>query len=387
MEMDIAPIIAESAPGRRKGDGQLKVAVAGAGINGVMCAWALLERDVQVTVFERDLPMSATSRSSTKLLHGGLRYLEHWDFGLVREGLQARAWWLKHAPQHTRRVEIALPVYRGAKRNRWMLKAGLLLYEFLAGDARLGRHRWLTPRQMAERNPCLKRERLLGGYLFEDGQMDDYALGNWALDRIVERGAVVRRHCPILCVDTAGGVVTDRGREQFDAVVNACGPWAGELLDRSGIARQHRLELVRGSHLLVAGRIDCGFLLESPDDGRPCFVLPYGDYTLVGTTEVRQSLDEPIVCSAGERAYLTRLYNAWFEPDLDAAGSITSFAGVRPLVAAAGGNLHALTRESAIEVHGRLVSIFGGKWTTSRQLGVRVAAAVEILLEGSVTRT
>lgn len=385
--MDIAPIIAESAPGRRKGDGQLNVAVAGAGINGIMCAWALLERGVEVTVFERDLPVSATSRASTKLLHGGLRYLEHWDFGLVREGLRARAWWLGQAPQHTRRVEIALPVYQTAKRNRWKLKAGLLLYEFLAGDARLGRHRWLSRQQMLDRNPCLKRERLLGGYLFEDGQMDDYALGNWALDRIVEQGAVLRNHCPILCVDTAGGVVTARGREQFDAVVNACGPWAGELLDRSSIAHQHRLDLVRGSHLLVAGRIDCGFLLESPDDGRPCFVLPYGDHTLVGTTEVRQSLDEPIVCSAGEQSYLTRLYNAWFEPGLDTEAIVTSFAGVRPLVAATGHNMNALTRESAIEVRGRLVSVFGGKWTTSRQLGEEVAAAVGTLVGIKATQT
>ena len=341
-----------------------------------MSAWALLEQGHEVVLFERDEPMGATSQASTKLLHGGLRYLEHGDFALVREGLRARAWWLENAPRHTRTIEIAIPLYRGSRRWRLSLKSGLLLYQWLAGRHGLGGHRWLGAEALARQVPQLRTDGLRGAYVFRDGQMDDHALGSWALQRIVEMGAQVRANTPVERIDLGGEVVASTGRERFDAVVNACGPWAASLLEQSGMDSPHRLDLVRGSHLLVSPRHRLGFLLEAPDDGRPCFVLPYGGHTLVGTTEVRQVLGEPVKCSDAERVYLMRLYDAYFDPGLGPDGILSDFAGIRPLVASREENANAVTRESAIVRQGRTLTIYGGKWTTSRELGLQVAAAV-----------
>lgn len=329
-----------------------------------------------MVLFERDDPMGATSRASTKLLHGGLRYLEHGDFALVREGLRARAWWLENAPRHTRTIEIAIPLYRGSRRWRLTLKSGLLLYQWLAGRHSLGGHRWMSAVALARQVPQLRTAGLRGAYVFRDGQMDDHALGGWALQRIVKMGAQVRAHTRVERIDPAGEVMATTGRERFDAVVNACGPWAASLLENSGMEAAHRLDLVRGSHLLASPRHRLGFLLESPDDGRPCFVLPYGEHTLIGTTEVRQGLEEPVVCSGAERAYLTRLYDAYFDPCLGPDDILSDFAGIRPLVASQEKRANAVTRESVIVRQGRTLTIYGGKWTTSRELGLQVAEAV-----------
>lgn len=341
-----------------------------------MSAWALLERGHEVVLFERDDPMGATSRASTKLLHGGLRYLEHGDFALVREGLRARAWWLKNAPRHTRTIEIAIPLYRGSRRWRLTLKSGLLLYQWLAGRQGLGGHRWISAAALARQVPQLRTHGLRGAYVFRDGQMDDYALGCWALQRVVEMGAQLRAHTRVEGIDPDGVVTATTGRERFDAVVNACGPWAVSLLENSGMGSAQRLDLVRGSHLLASPCHRLGFLVESPDDGRPCFVLPYAGHTLIGTTEVRQGLDEPVKCSGAERAYLTRLYDAYFDPCLEPDGILSDFAGIRPLVASQEKSANALTRESMIVRQGRTLTIYGGKWTTSRELGLQVADAV-----------
>ncbi len=341
-----------------------------------MSAWALLEDGHEVVLFEQAGPMEATSSASTKLLHGGLRYLEHGDFGLVREGLRARSWWLKHAPQHTRSIEIAIPIYRRSRRSRLTLKAGLMLYEILAGRQRLGHHYWLDGVQLSKRVPALRTDGLRGAYLFRDGQMDDHALGKWALGKIVGMGAQLMSGLRVERVDSDGIVITAQGEQKFDGVVNAAGPWASALLERSNIRPRHRLDLIRGSHLLVACRHQCGFLVESPDDARPCFVLPYGEHTLIGTTEVRQTLEQPVECSEEESAYLLRVYDALFDPGSESLEVISSFAGVRPLVASAVGDAGAITRESVIECQGRVLTIFGGKWTTSRELGLKVAGTI-----------
>lgn len=354
----------------------MRLAVVGAGINGIMSAWALREDGHEVVLYEQGEPMKATSSASTKLLHGGLRYLEHGDIGLVREGLRARSWWLNRAPELTRSIEIAVPVYRGAGRGRWTLKAGLALYDLLAGRSRLCRHRWLDHGQLNARVTDLKTKGLLGAYVFCDGQMDDYALGMWALDQVRATGVRLLSNTPVERVERNGTVVTARGRDEYDGIVNATGPWSAEMLERSDIKSRHRLDLIRGSHLLVPRHHEFGFLLESPDDGRVCFVLPYDEHTLIGTTEVRQSVHDPIACSAGERDYLLRMYNAYFESEVQEGVIISTFAGVRPLVASQKRDASAVTRESAIGIQGRIATIFGGKWTTSRETGLQVANLV-----------
>lgn len=348
----------------------------GAGINGIMAAWTLAGRGHQVTLFERGEPMSETSSRSSKLLHGGLRYLEYGDFALVREGLAERAWWLRAAPQLAHPLEMLLPIYRSSPRSRFAVRLGLLAYDLLAGRERLGWHRWLSIETLKAEAPELRGAALQGAYLFFDGQMDDRALGCWALDQALASGVMLRARTPVLRVDPQGGVHLDGGHESFDAIVNVTGPWARQLLERSGIPSAYRLDLVRGSHLIVDRPLRRGYLLQSPDDGRVCFVLPYQGRTLIGTTEVRQSLEDPIACSEQEESYLLRLFNAYLQPAIASRDVLERFAGLRPLVAEREADPNAVSREYALESMGRLLNVFGGKWTTARALAAKVADRV-----------
>lgn len=360
----------------------MRVAVVGAGINGVMSAWALARRGHEVALFERGEPMAGTSSASTRLLHGGLRYLETGDLALVRKGLRERAWWLTQAPRLAHPLEILLPVVRGRGRPRWMLKAGLALYDRLGDAGSLPRHRWLARDEVRARLPDLRAEGLEGAYAYWDGQMDDRALGLWALAQARAAGVRLHGHCEVVRVGEDGTLMATRApdagltRLRFDAVCNLAGPAAARLLERSGLRARHRLRLVRGSHLFVDAALPCGLLVQAPSDGRVCFVLPWGGRAMVGTTEVEQGLDDPVVPSDAERDYLLGVWNATFERALTAADIRGDFAGVRPLVAEAGA-LSANTREHVIERHGCVLTAFGGKWTTSRSLGEQVADAVE----------
>lgn len=355
----------------------MKFAIVGAGINGIMTAWALARRGHEVHLYERGDAVGETSSASTKLLHGGLRYLETGHVSLVREGLRERAWWIGQAPHLAHRLELLLPIRRGEGRPRWMIKIGLMMYDLLSGDKRLGKHRWLSATEVHARMPGLRGDTLVGAYAFWDGQMDDRLLGRWALEQAHDAGVFVHEHCEVMRVGEDGSLAcADRAPLSFDAIANVAGPWAEALLSASGLATRHHLRLVRGSHILVDGSIPFGMLVQSPVDNRVCFVLPYHDQVMVGTTEVEHPAGEPIRASDAERDYLIATFNAFFERQMGPADVRESFAGVRPLLAEAG-NPNANTRESTIERHGRVLTVFGGKWTTSRVLGEQLANDLE----------
>lgn len=353
----------------------MKVAVVGGGINGIMSAWALAQRGHNVTLFERDSLMGATSSHSTKLLHGGLRYLEHGQIRFVREALRERIWWLHQAPDLAHPVELVLPVYRWSRRSRWKIGAGLMLYDFLAGQRNLAKHKWYGRDALLRLAPELKPEGLRGGFTFCDGQMDDRMLGLWAAEQARAAGVDLREGSAVTRITRAGEVEASGTLQQFDRVVNAAGPWAAQLLDQSGIQTRYRLDLVRGSHLLLRSCVSRGYVLEMPGEERICFVLPYKGRSLVGTTEVRQSLADPIRCSDEERDYLLKAYNEVLTPPITVGDIEEEFAGLRPLIRSSA-NASRSSRECAIEKQGKLVNAFGGKWTTARALGKAVASVV-----------
>ncbi len=353
----------------------MRVAVVGGGINGVMSAWALRGRGHDVALFERGALMGATSGASSKLLHGGLRYLEQGDVRQVYEGLHERRWWMQRAPELTRRVELFLPLYSHAPHGRLALAAGLTAYDLLSGRTTLGRHRWWSRQNLPTRASELKCDGLRGAFSYWDAQMDDSALGRWAADRACDDGVVIHENTDVTHIARDGELRTTHDALRFDVIVNVAGPWARALLDASEIPSHTQLDLVRGSHLIVNRPTEAGFALNLPSDGRLVFVLPHHGRTLLGTTEVRQTLDEPIVCSVAEREYLLDAYNNFFENPIRDTDIETTFAGVRPLVDT-GKSAHAQRHGETIEVEGSVVSVFGGKWTTSRLLGERVADAV-----------
>ena len=351
----------------------MKVGVVGGGINGVMSAWALALKGCSVDLFERGQLMGATSSASTKLLHGGLRYLEQGHLKLVWEALHERRWWMMRAPHLAKPLQIWLPVYKESRRPGWMVWCGLTLYDRLAGQASLGKSQWCSRDEVLRSCGDLRSADLLGAYTFYDGYMDDHALGLWAAEKAAAAGVRIHADTRVEAISTDATVQVDGQRSSFDRVVNAAGPWARDLLDASGIAARHDLDLVRGSHLLLDHPCKSAFLLQSPSDGRVCFVLPHQNKTLVGTTEVRQKLAGPICCSPGETTYLLELYHYYFPSNRAEICGV--FSGLRPLIRSHS-NPNRATREYAIETTGRVTTVYGGKWTTSRALGLRVAEAV-----------
>ncbi|WP_196140694.1 glycerol-3-phosphate dehydrogenase/oxidase [Aliikangiella sp. G2MR2-5] len=354
----------------------LKIAVVGGGINGLCCAWQLALNGHQVTLFEKDELMGKTSTASTKLLHGGLRYLENFEFRLVKEALHERQWWLNNVPGLTRRLPILYPLYNHT-RSRWKIKLGLMLYDFLAGNKGIGKHRWLTRKQVKRCSPKLLQRGLKGAYLFIDGQMDDRALGLWVAEQCEKESVKFRTNTQVTAIDASGvlsvktSTATDSkladSKLEFDRIINVAGPWSAQLLEDSNVESRQTLDLVRGSHLIVPPISKFGHLLEVPDEKRVAFVLPFKNRTLLGTTEVRQKISDPIKCSREEQNYLLSLYNYYFEPNIQPDDIEASFSGLRPLL---GGSEDAgkASREYRIVRQNRLISIFGGKWTTARAL-------------------
>jgi glycerol-3-phosphate dehydrogenase len=353
------------------------IAVIGGGINGSGIAWELARRGYRVVLYEKGTCGAQTSSATTKMIHGGLRYLERMHLGLVRESLRERAWLLEHLPQLVKPLEILLPVYDDSPRSRIVIRAGLVMYDVLAGRENLVRHRALDIEDIAARVP-VTREGLRGGFSYWDAQVDDFELVRTVVRSAIRDGVEVREHTRVEALrrdDNRWIVRTNLGDERaFDLIVNAAGPWMNMLLRANGIPASYVLSLVRGSHLVLTHRAsDAGLLLQSTSDRRVFFVLPWKGTTLVGTTEVvqREPL-ENVHASQDEIDYLLARYNRYFRTPLSRRDVASTFAGVRPLVGRAT-NPSAIDRDSRVVRDGNVINVFGGKMTTFMALARRVA--------------
>ena len=357
----------------------MNIAVVGGGINGAGVAWELVRKGYDVTLFERGRCGGQTSSATTKMIHGGLRYLEGFHIELVRESLRERAWLLEHLPQLVKSIEILLPIYEDSPRSRLLVAIGLTLYDLLAGASNIRRHRSRSADELAQRAPLI-REGLRGGFSYWDAQVDDAALVRTVVESARRDGAVIREMTPVTGLRRDGDgwlLQTPSGEERFSIVINAAGPWMNELLKANHIRSRYRLSLVRGSHLVLKRRVsEVGMLLQSISDHRVFFVLPWKGTTLVGTTEVLQrgTLDD-VHASQEEIDYLISRFNRYIREPITSSDVASTFSGVRPLVGRKS-DPSAIGREYRIQRHGNLINIFGGKMTTfmslARKVGLRV---------------
>ncbi len=357
-----------------------RVAVVGGGINGAGIAWELARRDYDVVLYEKGQCGAQTSARSTKLIHGGLRYLEHFQFGVVRESLRDRAWLLEHLPDLVKPLEIVLPFYDDSPRSRFTIRIGLTLYDALAGRQNIHRHRSLTREEIAWHGPVVL-DGLRGGFSYWDAQADDYALVRRVIGSAQTEGATILEHTRVDALRGNGNrwvIGSRRGEEAFDLVVNAAGPWMNDLLAHNRIRARYVLSLIRGSHLVLKRRIsDAGFLLQSLNDRRVFFVLPWKETSLVGTTEVvhRESLED-VRPSGDEVEYLIARFNHYFREPISRQDVASTFAGVRPLVGRST-NPSAISRDARVNRSKNLINVFGGKLTTFMSLAQKVAMRVD----------
>ena len=382
------------------------VLVIGGGITGAAVARDAALRGFRVALVEKADYAAGTSSRSSQLIHGGLRYLENFDFALVFEALRERQVLFEIAPHLVEAQLFLVPVYQGDRTGPLRLRLGLTLYDILAGFRSIGRHKTLKVDDASAVEPSLRRSDLqaLGSYY--DASTNDARLTAVTVRSAAAAGAHAVNYTRILDLRTTeagsvrGAVARDElsGSElEIDArvTVNACGVWAGSIIDMTGAPRSKLVRPSKGSHLVLKrGRLPArnSIIFESPVDGRFMFVIPWGGFTLVGTTEVESDeAPDQVQASAEEAAYLLESVAELFpKAGLEASDVCATYAGLRPLAAeksADEAGTGKVSREHAIlEGPKNLLSIFGGKLTTHRLMGEQVVdlAAKRLLREFGV---
>ncbi len=357
--------------------------VVGGGINGAGIARDAAGRGLKVMLVERGDLAGATSSASSKLIHGGLRYLEQYEFGLVRKALAEREVLLAAAPHLVAPLEFVLPQGAGS-RPGWMLRIGLFLYDHLGGRRKLPGSHGIDLRKHPAGRPL--KDEYRHGFTYADCWTDDARLVVVNAMDAAGHGAIIRTRTELVNARRDGGgwraVVRDVHTGRADAVaarilVNAAGPWAADLIEHElGMDGGRRLRLVKGSHMVVPrpDGADDAYLLQNAD-GRIVFVLPFLDtFSLIGTTELElERMPDTVAITPGEVDYLCAIVNQYFRQPIGPSDVVWSFAGVRPLVDDADDDPSSVTRDFLIaldapEGAAPLLSVLGGKITTYRVL-------------------
>ncbi len=378
------------------------VLVIGGGITGAGVALDAASRGYRVGLVERADYASGTSSRSTKLIHGGIRYLPQGHVALVREALRERGLLLRLAPHLVRPLAFAVPLYAGARRPLGVripavlrpftplgIRAGLFVYDLFAHDPAL-RHRALSRDDLAREVPDLRTDRLRAALVYHDAQTDDVRLTHAVLATARSHGAVVINYATVRALRRADGRV--RGAVLEDAltggtldvaarfVVNATGIWGEAVAGMDGTP-PFRIRHSKGSHVVLrSGAVSTRMAIVIPetDDGRLAFIVPWAGRLVLGTTDDAYDGDiRTPTATSQDVAYLLDHANRYLRQPLSPADIVGTFAGVRPLVAATGGATSALSRDHLVVTSpGGLISIVGGKLTTYRRMAADVVDAI-----------
>ncbi len=371
-------------------DGSVDVLIIGGGITGAAIARDAAMRGLSVILVEQGDFAGGTSSRTSKLIHGGLRYLEHGHLHLVFEACRERSILLRTAPHLVRPLDFLIPVYEGDPRSTTKVRAGLWLYDLLAAGRRIHPHRLLSAAELLACEPALSPDRLVGGALYTDCRMQDARLCVEIILDAERRGAVCRNgvRAERLLLDggrVVGAVVRDArrtGEETIAAcvVVNAAGPWADRVMRLARPEGPNRLRPTKGIHLVLPSRIgSSALLLSAQRDGRVIFMIPWDEQMLVGTTESAVTeLPDEVRAEPDEVAYLLDEVNRVLAATTLIGDDVqATFAGLRPLVDRGGADPAAISREHVIlEEPAGLLHVLGGKYTTHRAIAEAVVERV-----------
>lgn len=392
----------------RLGQQPFDLLVIGGGILGAGIARDAALRGLSVALVEQGDFVSGTSSKTTKLVHGGLRYLEQYDVGLVRESCRERQALLTLAPHLVQPIPFVIPVFRGGPRPAWKIRAGVTVYDWLAGRNRLAPHQFYSARRLQELEPVLAESAVTAGAQYHDAQMDDIRLCLENVFGAVEHGAVAVNHARVVRFHvqappngagqappkSAGQVGRVAGAEvdstagpgswlvRAKVVVNAAGPWADAV---RRLADPHAASVVRrskGIHLVYPKLpIQRALVLSAHRDGRVFFLIPWRQWTLIGTTDTDfDESPERARATPDDVTYLLEETNRLLPRlRLERQAIVTTFAGVRPLVAGAGGEQvpwHVSRGHLLHEDPNGLLTIVGGKYTTYRAIAEQVVDRV-----------
>lgn len=368
------------------------IIVVGGGSNGVAVARDAALRGLKVALFEKEDFGYGTVSRSTRLIHGGLRYLELFDFGLVREGLREREILLRTAPHLVRPLEFFTPVYEHTRVGVLKLRVGMRLYDLLSYDKSIPNHTFLPPEKAKSAEPLLNPERLLGAFIYYDGFVSmPERLCLEAAMQAARHGAVIVNHAKAIGLVRDGDVfeltvedllTNETHRVRGRAVVNATGPWADEVNEELLGPTEHGLRRTKGIHVLVPRLSDRAVVMLAESDGRLFFAVPWREFSYIGTTDTDFSGDlDKVTAEADEVSYLLRETKKVFpEAELDEVYFAT--AGVRPLVRDPRAKTEGqVSRKHRILHHDQLgnpgyFSVLGGKITNMRAVAEDTVDAV-----------
>jgi glycerol-3-phosphate dehydrogenase len=370
-------------------DDTFDLLILGGGVTGAGVALDAVTRGLRVALIDKGDFASGTSSASSKLVHGGLRYLEHGDFKLVYEALQERRLLLRNAPHQVWPLRFVIPSYRGSRIPLWEWRTGLVVYDLLAGSGNLHRSRPLRLPALRRQFPGLRADGLRGAAEYYDAQMDDARLCVEVLRTAASQGARVANYVEATAFEQSGGHITgvralDRlgGREltiQARQVLNATGPWVDAVCKRAGTPEGPLLRPTKGVHVIAPDRgLSAAFLLLHPRDGRVFFVIPWLGKTLLGTTDTLfEDLPEKLTVTPEDVAYLLDGFNHHFAPPLQPADILGQFVGLRPLLRSRKDQPSSMSREFRLFTSPNgLLSVAGGKYTTFRHMAEVITDAV-----------
>ncbi len=362
-------------------DGAFDLLILGGGITGAGVALDAVLRGLRVALIDKSDFASGTSSHSSKLVHGGLRYLEHGDFHLVYEALHERGQLLSNAPHLVHPLRFVLPFYAGARVSSWKFRVGLVLYDLLAGARNIHRSRAISLAPLRREFPQLRSEGLSGGAEYFDAQMDDARLCLEVLRTAALHDAHVVNYVEAISFQFSAGVISgvraiDRisGKELLISakqILNATGPWGDAVRRLAGDDSEPLLRPTKGVHLILPNRgLSAAFLLLHPADGRVFFVLPFWNKMLIGTTDtVWDNSPDKLNVTSEDIEYLLTGFNHYFVPPLSASELLNSFAGLRPLIRSRPGQPSDLSREFQLHTSpSGLLTAAGGKYTTYRKM-------------------
>lgn len=376
------------------------LAIIGGGINGAGIARDASARGLKVILLEKNNIASGASSKSSKLIHGGLRYLEQFDFRLVKEALSERSLLLKNAPDLVHKLPFVVPIYNDSPRPLWMIKLGLHLYDWMAPDD-FPKHKNLTSEEIEKLFPHLLNRGLRGGCLYYDAQMDDASLVEANVDTASSLGAEIHEHAQVIGFDVEDGKIqgvryrdTSTGQEhsiKAKSIVNATGAWSNQVLALDPSPSRVKVYPTKGVHIVVP-QINAthALLLTSPRDGRVFFVIPWKGQSLIGTTDT-PFLGNPDDVSVNEEDihYLLSSTAYYFAGErLERKDVIDSFAGLRPLVQENHQAASKISRDYVIHTSpAGLITLLGGKYTTYRLMAESVVDEVCLRLGRKVPCT
>lgn len=364
--------------------------VIGGGINGAGIARDASQRGLKVVLVEKDDFASGTSGKTTKLIHGGIRYLEQLNFHLVRESLRERSIILRLAPHLVRPLQFIIPVYKNDPRSLNLVKIGTALYDLLAGKAKIEPHKILKPEQIFEMEDVLKKEGLRGGAVYYDAQIDD---ARFCLENVIsaaESGAAVTNRCGVIGFMKESGIV--KGVRAYDSfahetfeikakvIVNATGPWTDAVLRLENPSAAPLIRPTKGIHIIYPKIMkDNAVVLSAHRDRRIFFVIPWREMSIIGTTDTdyRGSPDVVSADRADVDYLLSEASRALPEVKFSESNIISVYAALRPLIKKDEKTAWKVSREHIIVESGNgLISVAGGKYTTYRLLSEQVVDRV-----------